>query len=238
MTAPLVAPGYYVAATNLPELAAPSGHSSHVALMVGIVVAGLAALLFLGACHRREKAPSPSMTPAPLVPSRIGIRRLALCVLVVFVAACLVAGCGAGKLFEFRFRDRGDAAVVGSAGGRRSEPVGLGEDGLLQRGARKSRRRSVSRTPRVTKPTWSNHLFSCTYLYPTGSVTLSVKELVGLETTASYFNSLERQFGRAETLNDLGQGAFIAKNGDAVVRKDYKVLARRRTRNPRPPSCP
>ena len=77
---------------------------------------------------------------------------------------------------------------------------------------------------RVTRPTWNDHLYSCTYQYPKGSFTLSVKELVSEQTTTDYFDSLERKYGRAENLNSLGQGAFIARNGDAVVRKDYKVL--------------
>jgi hypothetical protein len=47
MTATLVGPGYYLAATSLPELAAPAGHSSHVAIVVGVVVAVLAAVMFL-----------------------------------------------------------------------------------------------------------------------------------------------------------------------------------------------
>ena len=77
---------------------------------------------------------------------------------------------------------------------------------------------------RVTTPTWANHIYSCTYVYPSGSIVLSVKELVSAETTTAYFNRLEKKLGRAETLNGLAQGAFVAKNNDVVVRKDYKVL--------------
>jgi len=84
---------------------------------------------------------------------------------------------------------------------------------------------SLDITPtRVTTPTWHDHLYSCTYEYPNGAVTLSVKELTSLATTASYFDSLEHSLGTAEPLYGLGQGAFIATHGDAVVRKDYKVL--------------
>ena len=49
MTAEFDAPGDYVAATNLPELAAPGGHASHVAIVVGIAVTTLALAMFLGA---------------------------------------------------------------------------------------------------------------------------------------------------------------------------------------------
>jgi hypothetical protein len=77
---------------------------------------------------------------------------------------------------------------------------------------------------RVTAPTWKNHVYSCTYIYPNGSYTLSVKELVNLATTDAYFNGLKKQLGSVETLYGLGQFAFVAKNNDIVVQKDYKVL--------------
>ena len=77
---------------------------------------------------------------------------------------------------------------------------------------------------RVTEPTWNDHVYSCTYVYPKGSITLSVKELVSAQATTDYFNSLAGKLGRASPLIGLGQGGFIANNGDAIVRKDYKVL--------------
>ena len=42
----------------------------------------------------------------------------------------------------------------------------------------------------VTKPTWANQLYSCTYQYPTGSFTLSVKQLADRPATVQYFNAL------------------------------------------------
>ena len=42
---------------------------------------------------------------------------------------------------------------------------------------RDRRRRSRSRPLRVTKPTWVDHVYSCTYVYPHGKIVLSVKEL-------------------------------------------------------------
>jgi hypothetical protein len=58
MTAAFDGPGYYVAATTLPELTAPPGHSSHVAIVIGVATAVGAALLFLGAYFvvRRRRA--------------------------------------------------------------------------------------------------------------------------------------------------------------------------------------
>jgi hypothetical protein len=77
---------------------------------------------------------------------------------------------------------------------------------------------------KVTKPTWKDHVYSCTFVYPKGSFVLSTKELVSEKTTTDYFNGLKQKLGLKDNLYGLGQGAFVAKNDDVVVRKDYKVL--------------
>ena len=77
---------------------------------------------------------------------------------------------------------------------------------------------------RVTTPTWADHLYSCTYVYPNGKIVLSVKELSTAAETTAYFNSLATKYGKRQNLNGLAQGAFIATNDDVAVRKDYKVL--------------
>ena len=71
--------------------------------------------------------------------------------------------------------------------------------------------------------TWSNHVYSCTYRYAAGVMVLSVKELSRASETTQYFDHLSQTLGRSQLLT-LGQGAFIAKDDSAVVRKDYKVL--------------
>ena len=77
---------------------------------------------------------------------------------------------------------------------------------------------------RVTKPTWKDHVYSCTFVYPKGSIALSVKELVSEKTTTDFFNAQKQRLGSKDDLFGLGTGAFVAKNDDVVVRKDYKVL--------------
>ena len=77
---------------------------------------------------------------------------------------------------------------------------------------------------KMTKPTWMDHVYSCAFVYPKGSFVLSTKELVSEKTTTDYFNSLKQKLGFKANLYGLGQGAFVAKNDDVVVRKDYKVL--------------
>jgi hypothetical protein len=76
----------------------------------------------------------------------------------------------------------------------------------------------------VQTPTWVDHLYSCQYSYPTGSITLSVKELSSWTQTKGYFASLGTQMGDVGSLGNLGQGAFTTSDGSVVVRKDWKVL--------------
>jgi hypothetical protein len=82
------------------------------------------------------------------------------------------------------------------------------------------------KTTSVTKPTWNRaqHIYSCTYVYPNGKIVLSVKEMSSADETTAYFDSIQKQFGKTQALIGLGQGAWVLKNNDVVVRKDYKVL--------------
>ncbi|MCU1457061.1 MAG: hypothetical protein JWL73_1153 [Actinomycetia bacterium] len=77
---------------------------------------------------------------------------------------------------------------------------------------------------RISTPTWIDHVYSCTYEYPDGVATLSVKELDSAAETKAYFEGLATQMGRTSEQLALGQGAFVATNGASVVRKDWKVL--------------
>lgn len=79
-------------------------------------------------------------------------------------------------------------------------------------------------TTAVTEPTWVNHDYSCRYMYPDGSMAMSVKELSSRAETSAYFASLRAQLGEAERLTGVAQGAFVTTNGSLVLRKDYKVL--------------
>ena len=76
----------------------------------------------------------------------------------------------------------------------------------------------------VSHPTWVNHLYSCQYKYPTGSMVLSVKELSSWAQTKSYFRTLAKQMGTSKVINGLGQAAIETTDGSIIVRKDWKVL--------------
>jgi hypothetical protein len=77
---------------------------------------------------------------------------------------------------------------------------------------------------KVSTPTWVGHVYSCNYTYPNGYFTLSVKELSSWSQTYAYFDSLGKSSSGTQDLGNLGQGAFQLKNGNVVVRKDWKVL--------------
>ena len=76
----------------------------------------------------------------------------------------------------------------------------------------------------VSHPAWSDHVYSCTYKYPSGSMRLSVKELPDLPQTGAYYLQLGARMGDKGAIQNLGQGAFHTTNGSVVVRKDSKVL--------------
>lgn len=76
----------------------------------------------------------------------------------------------------------------------------------------------------VTTPTWAGHLYSCNYQYQQGTMVLSVKELSSWTQTYTYFDQLARTLHKTAPIQGLGQGAFSARDGSVVVRKDWKIL--------------
>lgn len=83
---------------------------------------------------------------------------------------------------------------------------------------------ALGETAAVSEPTWVDHLYACRYGYPTGSMTLSVKELSSWAQTLSYYRSLQSSMGKSRDLEGIGQAAFQTTDGSMVVRKDWKVL--------------
>jgi hypothetical protein len=83
---------------------------------------------------------------------------------------------------------------------------------------------ALGETATLSKPTWTDHLYSCRYDYPDGTMAVSVKELSSWAETKAYFQSLASEMGRVRDLQNLGQEAFQTDDGSMVVRKDWKVL--------------
>jgi hypothetical protein len=73
-------------------------------------------------------------------------------------------------------------------------------------------------------PTWVDHLYSCRYEYPTGVMVLSVKELPDAAATTAYFTAIRDKYPGGGTVPGLGDAAYLAPIGSALVRKDTKVL--------------
>jgi hypothetical protein len=76
----------------------------------------------------------------------------------------------------------------------------------------------------VTAPAWTDHLYSCGYVYTEGTMVLSVKELSSWAQTYAYFGNLAQTMHKTAAVKGLGQGAFVVRDGSVVVRKDWKVL--------------
>lgn len=93
-----------------------------------------------------------------------------------------------------------------------------------EREARQQIASALGEPATVSDPTWVDHLYACNYQYPTGSMTLSIKELSNWPQTLAYFGSFGAQTGKTRSLPGLGQGAYQTTNGSVVVRKDWKVL--------------
>jgi hypothetical protein len=152
------------------------------------------------------------------VPSNVMRRsvRLALHIVGVAIAMVLVAQCGGNGdgssaappttlLVTYGTRPTQSATMVCSEEARNDIAAGLGEQAT------------------VTKPTWVDHVYRCTYRYPTGSFTMSVKELPSIDETVDYFDAQKAKHPVSQLL-DLGQEGFVATDATSVVRKDNKVL--------------
>jgi hypothetical protein len=80
-------------------------------------------------------------------------------------------------------------------------------------------------TVKPLAPTWSDHVYSCRYLYKGGAaMTLSVKEMSSVDETSAYFDAMGDRLGRGGKLAGIGEAAYETRDGSVVTRKDYRVL--------------
>jgi hypothetical protein len=71
---------------------------------------------------------------------------------------------------------------------------------------------------------WSDHVYSCRYVYPTGVMVLSVKELPDDAVTSAYYAAAQHSLPSYTPLVVLGLQGFAGPDGSLFVRKDFKVL--------------
>jgi hypothetical protein len=82
---------------------------------------------------------------------------------------------------------------------------------------------ALAATP-VGTSTYADHLYTCTYRLPMGTLTLSVKELPDKPATDAYYAALKQRLSRTHGLAGLGQAAYGTGTGAVVLRKDNDVL--------------
>jgi len=72
--------------------------------------------------------------------------------------------------------------------------------------------------------TWSDHLYTCRYHFPDGTLVVSVKELPDVPAATAFFASRASATPGHRPVSTQGQEAFVAPTGYTVVRKDSSVL--------------
>jgi len=145
------------------------------------------------------------------------VSRLRLLAIVVFGLA--IAGCGASSSSS-----PGSGATTSLAGHPSGAQPSVSAKMICTAAAKSDIAASLGLAAVVSQPTWVDHVYSCTYTYPTGVITLSVKELDTAAQTTQTYNAFAARLGRRPTSVAFGQGAFITTNGSVIVRKDFKVL--------------
>ncbi len=73
-------------------------------------------------------------------------------------------------------------------------------------------------------PSWSDHVYSCRYQYPSGAMVLSIKELPDQAATTAYYAAAQHSLPSYTPESVLGQQGFAGPDGSMYVRKDFKVL--------------
>jgi hypothetical protein len=71
---------------------------------------------------------------------------------------------------------------------------------------------------------WRDHLYTCTYPLPMGTLIVSVKQSANPTAAKTYFRSHRTTLGVTEALDGLGQGSYGAKTGTVVLIKDNDTL--------------
>ncbi len=77
----------------------------------------------------------------------------------------------------------------------------------------------------LSTPTWADHVYSCQYAFPTGVVSISVKELDSAAQTTAYFDQLRATSGHRSERLAMGQGSYFTPSGSVVVRLGWKVMS-------------
>lgn len=80
--------------------------------------------------------------------------------------------------------------------------------------------------------TWRNHLYTCTYRLPIGTLIVSVKQSSSPARAQQYFYAQRTRLAPTQHLDGLGQGSYGTTGGRVVLIKDSDVLTVDATRLP------
>ena len=137
--------------------------------------------------------------------------------LLLLACGLAIAGCASSKTIS-------EATTVAPAGHPPGAEPSASSKMICSDEAQKDIAASLGVKATVSTPTWVDDVYACKYVYPTGTITLSVKELTNEAATTAAYKSSATQLGRRPEVVTFGQGAFITTNGSVIVRKDFKVL--------------
>jgi hypothetical protein len=81
----------------------------------------------------------------------------------------------------------------------------------------------LTSTPTSTA-SWQDHLYTCTYRLPMGTLIVSVKQSANPAAAAAYYRASRATLGGTETLDGLGEHSYGSKTGTVVLIKDNDTL--------------
>jgi hypothetical protein len=84
----------------------------------------------------------------------------------------------------------------------------------------------------TSRSSWRDHVYTCTYRLPMGTLIVSVKQSAGPAAAETYFREHQATLGATEKLDGLGQGSYGTKSGTVVLLKDNDTLTVDATRLP------
>ena len=76
----------------------------------------------------------------------------------------------------------------------------------------------------VPQPQWADHVYTCTYAVPIGTLVLAVSVSPSVEDAGAQLDALRMRLGAADPEGDFGERAYSAPAGVLVAVKDNLVL--------------
>jgi hypothetical protein len=77
---------------------------------------------------------------------------------------------------------------------------------------------------KVTRPTWRDRIYGCTYRYPSGSFDISVIEFPKIASANADFLRLAADPAVTQPDLHMADGAFVRGDGSIAVRTDRRIL--------------